>query len=124
MAKKPNITSAEWIVMEILWRENPLTAAEVAEVLPQKQWAANTVRTLLNRLVKKGALTLKPDGNRYLYRVAVRRDKCVQEEVQSLTTRLFGGAASPLLLHFIQNKKLSPDDIAELRQILDGKETK
>lgn len=122
MPTPPSISEAEWEVMEILWQKSPLAAAAVSKALKKKRWAANTVRTLLARLVKKGALTYEADGNRYLYHAAIRRDECVQGEVNSLTTRLFGGAVRPLLLHFVQHKKLSADDIAELRKILDEKE--
>ena len=124
MSKSPNISEAEWQVMETLWQRSPLTAAAVSTALKKNRWAANTVRTLLTRLVKKGALTYEQDGNRYLYCAAVRREDCVQGEVESFTTRLFGGAAQPLLVHFVQNKKLSAADITELKKILDEKEGK
>jgi len=122
MPKPPSISEAEWDVMEVLWRTSPLTAAAVAKALKKKRWAANTVRTLLARLVKKGALDYAAEGNRYLYSATVRREDCVQGEVESLTSRLFGGAVRPMLLHFVQNKKLSPADIADLRRLLDEKE--
>ncbi len=122
MAKISHISEAEWEVMEVLWRKSPLTAAAVSGALKKKQWAANTVRTLLARLVKKNVLAYEQEGNRYLYRAAVPRHACVQKEVETFTARVFGGAVRPLLLHFVQNRKLSRDDIAELRKILDGKE--
>jgi BlaI family penicillinase repressor len=124
MAKPAPISEAEWVVMEVLWKKSPQTAAAVVQALKEKKWAANTVRTLLARLVKKGVLSYAEDGNRYLYRATVPREICVQEEVASLTSRVFGGAIRPLLLHFVQNEKLTAGEIAELRAILDGKEPK
>lgn len=108
--------------MEIIWRRHPITAAEVMEALPDKGWAANTVRTMLARLVKKGILRHGREANRYLYRPAVPREACVKGEVDSLLRRVFGGAAQSLLVHFVENKKLSAGEIRALRSLLDRKE--
>ena len=121
--KAPRISDAEWEVMEVIWRKFPITSAEVIGVLvKERAWAANTVRTMLARLVKKNALHYRQEGNRYLYHPAIPRDRCVKSEVDSLLHRLFGGATQPLLVHFVRNKKLSAAEIADLRRILDEKE--
>ncbi|MDD5350970.1 MAG: BlaI/MecI/CopY family transcriptional regulator [Chthoniobacteraceae bacterium] len=123
MQKPCRISEAEWKVMDVIWRNSPITAAEVMTALADdKDWAANTVRTMLARLVRKGVLKYGQEANRYLYRPAVQREQCVQGEVDSLLRRVFGGAAQPLLVHFVANKKLSSDEIRELRKLLDQKE--
>jgi BlaI family transcriptional regulator, penicillinase repressor len=110
--------------MEVIWRKSPVTSAAIVAALEKEQgWAANTVRTMLARLVKKGVLKFGEEGNRYLYRPAIPRDRCVKSEVDTLMQRVFGGATSPMLLHFIKNKKLSAAEIRELRQLLDEKES-
>jgi BlaI family penicillinase repressor len=117
------ISEAEWSVMEVIWRKSPLTSAAIVAALEKEQgWAANTVRTMLARLVKKGVLKYGEEGNRYLYRPAVPRDRCVKSEVDTLVQRVFGGATSPMLLYFVKNKKLSATEISELRRLLDEKE--
>jgi BlaI family penicillinase repressor len=121
--KPPRISDAEWNVMEVVWQRHPVTSAEIITALyKEKAWAANTVRTMLARLVKKRALNFGKEGNRYLYRPAAPRDQCVKSEVDTLLQRFFGGAAQPLLLHFVKNKKLSQAEVRELRKILDPDE--
>ena len=120
MPKAPRISEAEWEVMEILWRQHPLTAAElIAQLAKTHEWAPNTIRTMLARLVKKGALAAREEGNAYLYTPLLRRTESVQEEVDSLLGRVFGGSLQPLLLHFVKQKKLSPEEMQKLRAILD-----
>jgi BlaI family penicillinase repressor len=86
-------------------------------------WHPKTVKTLLSRLVKKGALRFKEEGNRYLYRPAVARERFIEQESASFVDRVFGGNAAPMLLHFVQKADLSDRDIEELRAILERKKT-
>ena len=83
------------------------------------KWNPRTVKTLLGRLVKKGALKFESQGKSYLYRPGVAMDKCVRVESESFVDRVFGGATAPMLVHFVKNAKLSPEDIRELRRILE-----
>jgi BlaI family penicillinase repressor len=124
MPALPRISEAEWDVMEVLWSaEAPLTATEVLHVLAgSKDWKANTVKTLLARLVQKKALTFEEEGNRYLYRPLHPRAAFVQAESDTFLHRVFGGAAHPLLLHFASQTKLTPRQAAELRKILEKKQ--
>jgi BlaI family penicillinase repressor len=120
MPKPPQISGAEWEVMQVLWESSPRTASEVTdEVAERMAWHPKTVKTLLGRLVKKGALKYKEEGNRYLYRPAFPRDKYIAEESRTFLDRVFGGDAAPMLVHFVENAELSDDDIAELRALLD-----
>lgn len=117
----PDIPESEWAVMEALWENSPLTAAEVAKTLrPATNWADNTVRTLLTRLVEKGALkTGKNASNTRTFRPAVSREACVKAEGDSFLQRIFGGAAKPLFVHFAQNSKLTAAEVKELKRLLD-----
>ena len=119
--KIPSITEAEWTVMEVLWEEAPKTAGEVIKGLRDSTgWADNTIRTLLTRLVEKGALKTKgPEAGARLYLPAVKREACVRAEGESFMQRIFGGAAKPLLIHFAQNSKLTAEEVRELKKILD-----
>jgi BlaI family penicillinase repressor len=117
----PDIAESEWSVMEALWESNPQTASEVTKTLrPTTNWAENTVRTLLTRLVEKGALKTgeNASGTR-TYMPAVKREACVRAEGESFMQRMFGGAAKPLLVHFAQNSKLTAEEVKELKKILD-----
>ncbi len=119
--KTPAITESEWTVMEALWATAPHTAAEVTRVLqPKMNWAENTVRTLLSRLVDKGALKLgKNESGTRTFSPAVSRAACVTAEGDSFIQRLFGGAAKPLLAHFAQKGNLSAAEVEELKRLLD-----
>lgn len=121
MPAAPDITESEWTVMEALWESSPQTASEVTKNLRSTMnWAENTVRTLLTRLVEKGALKTgeNASGTR-TYLPAVKREACVRAEGESFMQRMFGGAAKPLLVHFAQNSKLTADEIKELKKLLD-----
>jgi BlaI family penicillinase repressor len=121
MPAAPTISESEWIVMEALWEASPQTASELARALrPATQWADNTVRTLLTRLVEKGALATDENTSRTrTFTPAVTRETCVRAESQSFLDRVFGGAAKPLLVHFAQNTKLTPGEVSELKKLLD-----
>ncbi|MEO6436569.1 MAG: BlaI/MecI/CopY family transcriptional regulator [Tepidisphaeraceae bacterium] len=123
MAKIPRISDAEWQVMDVLWSAaEAMTANDVVDALAgQSDWSAATIKTLLNRLTKKGALRFKADGKRYLYAPAVSRDACVRTQGRSFLHRVFGGDALPMLAHFVEDAKLTRNEIEQLRKLLDGK---
>jgi predicted transcriptional regulator len=113
------ISSAESLVMEALWRREPLNAEDIAgEVGAAQQWSEATVKTLLNRLLKKGAVAAEKEGRRYLYRPCVTRQAYVEAESQGLLDRLFDGRLAPLVSHFSQQRRLSPEDVAELKRLI------
>jgi predicted transcriptional regulator len=114
------ISAAEGLVMEALWKRAPLTADDIfAEVGPAQGWAEATLKTLLNRLLKKGAVAAEKDGRRYLYRPIVARDDYVEAESQGLLDRLFDGRLAPLVSHFSERRKLSAEDIADLKRLIE-----
>ncbi len=117
----PDISDSEWSVMEALWESSPQTASELTKTLqPTRNWAENTVRTLLARLVDKRALkTSENHAGTRTYLPAVKREACVRAEGESFMQRVFGGAAKPLLIHFAQNSRLTPTEVRELKKILD-----
>lgn len=113
------ISGAEHEIMEVLWRDSPLTAAEVAERAPAaRAWSIRTVKTLLGRLLAKGAVAHREEGRRYLYRPAVAREDYVAGESRALLDRLFGGSVTPLVAHLAERNDLTPDDIAEIEALL------
>ena len=113
------ISEAEHAVMEALWRNSPLTAAEVSDrVAPERGWSLATVKTLLSRLVAKKAVATAPDGRRFLYSPAIERTDYVDGESRRLVDRLFGGRAAPLLVHLVESEALSDEDIAEIERLI------
>ena len=126
MPDKPAaISEAESRVMEVLWQQSPQTSEEIiASLLEPTGWHEKTIKTLLNRLLGKGASSAQKEGRRYLYTPRLHREDWQQHESRSLLDRVFGGKVAPLLAHFSQHEKLSAKDIAELRKLIDAIEKK
>ncbi|MBA15134.1 MAG: CopY family transcriptional repressor [Sphingomonas sp.] len=113
------ISDAEHTVMEVLWEESPLTAQEVAERVPaERAWSANTVKTLLGRLLAKNIISHEEDGRRYRYRPLVQRSDYVTGESRRMIDRLFGGKLTPLVAHLAEREQLTDQDIAEIEALL------
>jgi BlaI family penicillinase repressor len=114
------ISEAESAVMDVLWRSHPLAAEDVVAALAaSRDWQEATIKTLLNRLLKKGAIRAEKDGRRYFYSPVLERDDWVLDESEGLLDRLFDGRVAPLVAHFSAHRKLSRKDIAELRKLLE-----
>src|SRR5436305_1660957 len=107
MPTTPVISDAEWKVMRVLWKKAPQPAYDVIQQLAaQEQWHPNTVKTLLTRLHKKGALAVEKYKNLYLYSPVLTEDECIEAESESFLDLLFGVAIQPLLVHFAKRRKL------------------
>ncbi len=122
MKRMPRISEAEWRVMKVLWAKAPASANEVIAALAGRcNWSHKTVRTLLARLVGKKALTYRKDGRTYLYRPLVDERQCVRVESRSFLQRVYGGALQSMLAAFLEDDELAPEQIAELKRMLDEK---
>jgi BlaI family penicillinase repressor len=109
--------------MNIVWARFPVSTNEIVEALvPQTHWHSRTIRTLLDRLVKKGALRIRPEGKRYLYEPRISMAEGIRQESQSFLRRVFGGEPAAMLLHLVEEAKLSKADIRKLKTILSEKE--
>ena len=113
------ISDAEAQVMEVLWHQSPLATDEIAKALEgQQDWQLATVKTLVNRLLTKGAISAEKDGRRYLYTPVLQRDAWLKEQSIGLLDRLFDGRLAPLVAHFSSHRKLKKADIEALRALL------
>ena len=122
MKKIPRISESEWQVMKLLWAKNPSTANEVVEALSSMTaWKPKTIKTLLNRLVKKKAVGYEKKGREYHYYPLAAQADCVRAESRSFLRRVYGGAMKPMLAAFLESEDLSPEEIKDLKHILDKK---
>jgi BlaI family transcriptional regulator, penicillinase repressor len=113
------ISDAEYAVMEVLWTDAPLAAHDVAVRLTNSQsWTLATVKTLLSRLVTKGAVAAAADGRKFLYTPMLERETWVSGESKRLVDRLFGGKLSPLVAQFADQESLTDEDISEIEALL------
>ena len=120
MKKTPRISETEWELMKVVWSQAPCSAGDIIEVLRRadESWHPRTAKAFLNRLVKKQVLGFSKEGRAYVYRPLVRQEYCVDAASESFLDRVFGGSLKPMLAHFVQRDKLSPDEIRELRRLL------
>ena len=125
MPKAIQISAAEWDVMEAVWDAGPCTAAAVIELLSvTHDWNHRTIRTLLARLIEKGALKYEVNGTSYIYQAAVSRKQCVREESRSFVKKIFRGNVRELLAHFVEEETITTDELRELRKLLDQKQSR
>ncbi|MEL6323379.1 MAG: BlaI/MecI/CopY family transcriptional regulator [Pseudomonadota bacterium] len=113
------ISKAELEIMKVLWAADGLGATDVHAALgDQQDWTIRTVKTLLARLVEKGALETEQDGRRYLYRTRLRESDYKSRAAGQFIDRMFSGRAAPLIAHLADARGLSEEDITELEQLL------
>jgi len=123
MKKVPRISEAEWEVMKVLWERSPLTANDIVEVLSKRaSWQRETIRTLVNRLVQKKAVRFEKMGRQYNYYPAVAESECIKAQTRSFLRRFRASAIEPMLAALVEEERLSAEQIARLKKILDGKD--
>lgn len=127
MTKLPQITDAEWEVMKILWARKECPSSEIVKQLTETMdWSPKTIRTLLNRLVQKEAVGINKDESRraQMFYPLVSENEYLQNETKSFLQKLYGGAIKPMLANFLQEKKLTEQEINELKQLFDDNKSK
>ena len=119
MKESPRISEAEWQIMKIIWQRPGIAAQEViTELEPTTRWSPATIKTLLNCLLRKGALRFEKEGKAYCYHPLASEEECRKAESDSFLSRIFDGALSPMLAHFIRSRSLSKNELAELEALV------
>lgn len=119
MTNTPKISESEWEIMKIIWRNSPITAEQITHLLPDEiGWSDQTVRTFINRLLKKRAIGFEKEGRSYKYHPLVSEEECIKSESQSFLKRVFGGAAHMMVTNFLDEIDLSDKEIQHLQKIL------
>lgn len=122
MGESPRISDSEWQIMKILWDKSPLTSTEIiAKLDNNNDWSPKTVHTLISRLVKKGAIEAKKEGNFYLYFPLVAELETKKNETESFIQRVYNGSIQLFVANFIKQEKLTEKEIEELQNILSQK---
>lgn len=120
MSKALKISEAEWKVMQILWKSAPRTSAAITtELSKEKSWSPTTVQTLLSRLVDKKAVSYEKVNRIHHYYPLMTETNCLREERQSFLNRLYNGSLSSLLAGFLEDEKLTEDEIDQLQKLLE-----
>ncbi len=118
----PQISEAEFQVMQIIWKFAPVSTNQVVELLSREtDWSPKTIQTMLIRLEKKEAITHKKEGRLYIYTPIVDRDEYVAEQSDAFLDKFFGGALDRMVVNYLSRNDISQEDLDELRAILDQK---
>jgi BlaI family transcriptional regulator, penicillinase repressor len=119
------MTPAEWKVMKIVWRQKGCAARDVyTEAGRSLGWAPTTAKSVLRRLVEKGHLTTTQVGNSFLYRPAESVVKSLLAAADALLDNVLEGTTGLVLTHMVEKSRLSEDELARLRKLLDSKAPK
>jgi BlaI family penicillinase repressor len=126
MARKEHeLTPAEWEIISSVWENEPCAAPSIQEALEKKKgWSYSTVKTLMDRMVKKGLLKTKRIRNLILYRSAITRPQAQRGEIMRTVKRAFDGALTPMMQFLIENNKLSKKELDELEKLISSKKTR
>lgn len=120
--KEANISESEWAILKVVWRQQPCAAPTVQEALKgQKDWTYGTVKTLMDRMVKKGLLRTEKIRNLYLYRAEISQTEARNKEISKTIKRAFNGAFAPMMHFLVEGDKLSGEEIEQLRKLLNRK---
>lgn len=113
------LSEAEWQIMNALWKKNPATARDLTEHLPkEKNWAYTTLKTMLSRLVNKGIVSERKNGNTSVYEPLLSKNKARSKAILNLANQAFDGAVGPLMHFLVEEKKLSKKQRTELIELL------
>ena len=116
----PKISDSEFEVMKIIWEIHPVRAKQINELLStKKNWTEQTIKTLINRLLKKDAISFEKEGKTYLYYPLINEDNYIHRESKSFLQKFYDGSLNAMFSNFIKDKSLSKSDIDELKKLLD-----
>ena len=120
MAKKNiELFDSEWAIMKVVWEKQPCAAPTVQEALQkEKGWAYTTVKTMMDRMVKKGLLKTKKIRNLYLYSAALNESQAQKGEIMRTLKRAFNGTLTPMMQFLIENDELSEEEYEQLEQLI------
>lgn len=125
MQELPKISEAEWEVMKLIWKSNPLTSEEIINLLSDRMiWSAQTIKTFITRLIKKGAIGFEKKGRIYFYFPLLSEDECIRSENEFFLKKVYDGALNMLLTKFLEEEELTLEQIEELETILKDKKGK
>lgn len=123
MINNLKISDSEWEIIKIIWSNPNCTAMFIIEKLKNnREWKPKTVKTLIRRLVDKGAIGYEQDGREYKYYSLIDEKECKVQEGKSFIERVYNGSIKAMVLNFIESENLSKKDIEDLRDVLNKKE--
>lgn len=118
MTKDYNISETEWKIMEVVWSSRGMGFAEIKNALSDMNWSDSTIKTLIRRLVAKGALEFKENGGVNKYFAVAEQDECRLKETKNLINRIYNGSVKMLVTNLVNDSNLSEDEAEKLMDII------
>ncbi len=122
MNENISITETEWIVMESLWNCPNQTIGELKASLCDMKWSDSTIKTLLRRLVQKGAVKADDSTGHFVYSSLVEERKCKQKETRHFLSRIYHGSLKLLMTNLASESNLTREETKKLMEIIDKME--
>ncbi|MFI4911619.1 MAG: BlaI/MecI/CopY family transcriptional regulator [Sedimentisphaeraceae bacterium JB056] len=124
-ASRPQLTDAEWEIMNVVWDNEPCAAGTVQEALAKtKDWAYSTVKTTMDRMAAKGLLKIQKIRNLQLFSSLISRDDARSGELKRMLKRAFDGALTPMMQFLVEKEDFSRSDLDELRNLVEKNDQK
>lgn len=114
-----SITETEWKIMEVIWNKPMLTIGEIKDNLEDNLWSDSTIKTLVRRLIQKGALDFDDTKGHYRYYSLVNEKKCKTNETKNLIDRVYNGSVKMLMANLVSGSKLTREETKKLMEIID-----
>lgn len=119
----PKISDGEYEIMKIIWKCSPIKSQDIIPLVnPENNWNEKTIKTMINRLLKKGVIGYEKEGKSYLYYPIIDESDYEKRENNSFLQKFYNGSVNAMLSHFISDKKFSREEINELKKLLDERE--
>lgn len=123
MARKPSetLTEAELRIMQVVWEKGPGTVQAILDALPGNPAPAyNTVLTTIRILERKGYVGHTKDGRAHVYQPLVEKEEASRSEIRRLASRFFRSSHKDLVLNILEDRGVTPEELARLRKMLEG----
>ena len=125
MKELPKISDSEWEIMKIIWQNDSITSTKIINELQEKtNCKSSTIKTLINRLLNKEAISFTKKGKEYYYFSIVSEEECIKKESKSFLSKVFNGSLNSMVVNFVKSQKLTKTEIDELKSILDNYQSK
>ena len=118
MTKDYNISETEWKIMEVVWQSQGIGFGEIKNSLSDTNWSDSTIKTLIRRLVAKGALKFEEKGGINKYFAVAGQDECRLKETKNLIDRIYNGSIKMLVTNLVNDSNLSEDEAEKLMDII------
>ena len=122
MSNLPQISQAEFVVMDVIWKYAPISTNDVVDRLAKEtEWSPKTIQTMLSRLEKKGVISHRKESRTFVYYPLIEKEEYSEAEGKNYLNRFFDGVLNQMVVSFLNNSELSSDDLDELQALLDAK---